>query len=75
MLTKYRILASLHNAEPLCGLWPHYKLMGRVAAHFRYLVSIRYLVNLPYIDADNWGLKVHNNVRNISKNILLRKLF
>ena len=23
MLTKYRILASLHNAEPLCGLWPH----------------------------------------------------
>ena len=32
MLTKYRILACLNNDEPLCGLWPHYKLMGRFAA-------------------------------------------
>ena len=23
MHTKYRILASLHNAEQLCGHWPH----------------------------------------------------
>ena len=32
MLTKYRIQASLHNDEPLCGLWPHYRLVGRSAA-------------------------------------------
>ena len=48
MLTKYRIWASLHNDEPLCGLWPHYKFMGRFVAHFWYLVSIRNLVNLSY---------------------------
>ena len=49
MLTKYRILASLLNAEPLCGPQPYYIMVGRFAAHFRYLVSIRNLANLPYI--------------------------
>ena len=32
MLTKFRILSSLHNDEPFCGLWLQYKLTGRFAA-------------------------------------------
>ena len=29
--SKYRIKASLHSDEPLCGFWPHYEQMSRFA--------------------------------------------
>ena len=76
-------LAALQTDGPLCGLWFHYKLMGRVAsrrgpwpyytmvgrsaAHFRYLVSIRNLVSLTYVQDSEKTTPVfvntsHNNL-------------
>ena len=41
-------MASLHTDRPLCGLYPHHKIMSRFAAYFRYLENFQNLVNLPY---------------------------
>ena len=43
-----RPLAPLLIDWPLRGPWPYYTMVDRFVAHFRYLVSIRNLVNLPY---------------------------
>ena len=46
-MSHFAAFAPLQTDEPLRGFWSHYTVMGRLAAHFRYLVHYRNSVNLP----------------------------
>ena len=54
IMSHFAAFGPIIDCLTASGPWPYYITVSRFAAHFRYLLSIRNLVNLPELGLIIW---------------------